>query len=270
MLRLLRNVVAMLAAALTIAVPARAEPFTPELFQRWVDARVGTGTPVYWYSIGTMRSYPDGKILARMEGYDTARMYWPDPARALAHQYNRKIYIFRDPETGEVLRKVNDIPVEPVAYPYQFISYELKDGEVETFVEQGSGARVNRIGPGRDITARMLGDTAVFTAPIYLDFPVGPPKDGVVPRYQAFENYDFFVQPEGSVGKPHQLSWVRYGAAPPWAGGGPSIMHLITWRVDSFADVPETLRSYITTEAPLWQKPPENLAEIRKLQEVSK
>ncbi|SIN84201.1 Protein of unknown function [Parasphingorhabdus marina DSM 22363] len=267
MSQLLRSLMIMLTAALIIALPVRAETFTPELFERWIDSRIGTGEPVYWYSIGTMRSYPDGKILARMEGYDTARMYWPDPARPLVHQYNRKIYIFRDPETGEVLREVNDVPVEPVAYPYQFISYELKDGAVETFVEQGRGSRKNRIGPGRDITVRMIGDTAVFTAPIYLDFPVGPPKDGIVSRYQAFENYDFFVQPAGSVSRPHQLSWVRYGAAPPWAGGGPSIMHLVTWRVDSFAAVPDSLRSYIVAEAPLWQNPPDNLAEIRRLQE---
>ncbi|MEM7781179.1 MAG: hypothetical protein AAF697_12385 [Pseudomonadota bacterium] len=244
-----------------------ATTITPERFDTWVEGRVGSGEPVYWYSIGTMRAYPSGEVIAVMEGYDTARMHRPDPEANLAHQYNRKIYIFRDPETNEVLREVEGVPVEPVAYEYQYITYELKDGGIETFVEQGAGDAVRRIGPGRQISMRMLGETAVFTAPVYLDFPMGPPGDPNVPRYQAFENYDFFFQPEGSVSEPNQLSWVRYGPAPEWAGGVPSIMHLVTWRTESFEEVPETLREYILADAPLWREPPEDLADVRRLQE---
>ncbi len=253
-----------LAAALLVlisATPAFASGFTPTLFKTWIDARVGTGKPVYWYSIGTVRSYPDGKLLYRMEGYDTARVGRPDPAKPIAHQYNRKIYIARHPETNAVLREWNGQKVEPIAYPYQFISYELKGSGVETMVEQGAGQSVRRIGPGKDISVRMLGDAAVFTAPVYLDFPMGAGK-----RYQAFENYDFFIQPKGKVKIPHQLSWLRYGDAPAWAGGGPTIMHLVTWRIDRYEDVPETLRSYIETDAPLWKAPPADLADIRRLQ----
>lgn len=237
------------------------EAITPQLFDRWIEGRVGAGEPVYWYSVGTLRSYPQGELIANVEGYDAARMFRPDPATQLAHQYNRKIYIFRDPQTGDVLREFDGKPVEPIAYPYQFITYELKGGEIETFVEQGAGEAVRRIGPGRQMSVRMLGDTAVFSAPVYLDFPMGPEA-----RYQAFENYDFFFQPPGSVGQPNQLSWVRYGPAPDWAGGAPTIMHLVTWRIDGFDEVPQSLRDYIVSDAPLWQSPPRDLAEIRRLQ----
>jgi len=251
-------------AAPAPAKPATAsDPITPELFERWIAGRVGMGDPIYWYSVGTLRSYPDGKLIARVEGYDTARMFRPDPAERLAHQYNRKIYIFRDAETGNVLREWEGKPVEPIAYPYQFITYELKDGTIETFVEQGKGEAVRRMGPGQQMSVRMLGETAVFTAPVYLDFPMGPEA-----RYQAFENYDFFFQPPGSVAQPNQLSWVRYGPAPEWAGGGPTIMHLVTWRTEGFDEVPQTLRDYIVSEAPLWQSPPSNLADIRRLQKA--
>ena len=246
---------------LVTAAPAAADDFTPSLFKTWADARIGTGQPVYWYSVGTVRSYPDGKLLYRMEGYDTARVGYPDPARQTVHQYNRKIYIARHPETNAVLREWNGQKVEPIAYPYQFITYALKDGAVETMVEQGAGAAVRRIGPGKDISVRTLGDATVFTAPVYLDFPIGPGK-----RYQAFENYDFFIQPKGKVKVPHQLSWLRYGNAPDWAGGGLTIMHLVTWRIDRYQDVPATLREYIESDAPLWKAPPADLADIRKLQ----
>ncbi|MEE4154806.1 MAG: DUF1838 family protein [Erythrobacter sp.] len=259
-----------ISATATLAQPntpqaeaSEANTITPELFERWVDGRVGTGEPVYWYSVGTLRSYPDGELIAHVEGYDTARMHRPDPAAPLAHQYNRKIYIFRDPATGEVLREFKGKPVEPIAYPYQFITYELRDGEIETFVEQGAGEAVRRIGPGRQMSVRLLGDTVVFSAPVYLDFPTGPET-----RYQAFENYDFFFQPSGSVTQPNQLSWVRYGPAPPWADGVPTIMHLVTWRVDRFDEVPQSLREYITAEAPLWQSPPLDLADVRRLQQA--
>lgn len=72
--------------------------------------RAGGGQPVYWYSEGTMRAYPSGRLIALMEGFDTAVAHWPEPGKPLAHQYNRKIYIFRDPETGAVIG-------DAIAYP---------------------------------------------------------------------------------------------------------------------------------------------------------
>ena len=235
------------------------EPWTPKLFDLWSKIRTGTGQPVYWYSVGTLRSYPDGKLLARVEGYDAARS--ARPSADVTQQFNRKIYIYRDPVTNTVITESGGKPVEPVAYPYQFITYTLKDGGLETMVEQGKGKSVRRIGPGRDIDVRVIGDGAVFTAPVYLDFPTPPTG-----RYQAFENYDFFVPMPYRAGASNRLSWVRYGNAPGFAGGGASIMHLVTWRIDRYADVPQTMRDYIETKAPLWKAPPTDLAEIRKLQ----
>jgi hypothetical protein len=43
-------------------------------------------------------------------------------------------------------------------------------------------------------------------------------------------------------------------------------MHLITWRIEDYGDVPESLRAYIEAEAPLWMNPPADLDEIRALQ----
>jgi len=256
------------AAAITLlaaAMPAQAEApagsdrWTPALFDLWAKMRTGTGTPVYWYSVGTLKSYPDGKLLARVEGYDTARS--ARPSANMVQQFNRKIYIYRDPVTNAVITTSGGKPVEPVAYPYQFITYTLGDGGLETMVEQGKGARVQKIGPGRDIAVRMVGDGAVFTAPVYLDFPT---PGGA--RYQAFENYDFFVPTPYRGGSGNRLSWVRYGDAPGFAGGGKSIMHLVTWRIDRYADVPQTMRDYVEASAPLWKAPPADLADIRRLQ----
>lgn len=248
------------------AVHAQAIPggFDRQSFKVFTDARFGTGEPVYWYSTGTVRAYPSGEILYLMEGYDTARGEQVEGAeRPTARQFNRKTYIYRDAKTGEILREYQGQPVQPIAYEYQLITYALADdGFVETSVEQGRAPRIQRFGPDRDMGVTRLGDTFVFTAPVFLDFPV----PGAPVRYQAWENYDFFVTPGAAISHPLTLSWARYGALPPWAGGGPAIIHMVSWRLDRFEDVPEDFRRYIETEAPLWRAPPKGADEVRSLQ----
>lgn len=250
-------------AAATTA--ATSPGFTPDLFRQFIAMRVGDGRPVYWYSVGTVRSLPDGKLLYRMEGFDTARMHWPDPSQPVVHQYNRKIYVFRDPVTNAVVRTLEGRPVQPIAYPYQFITYQLTGDQVKTVVEQGQQPRLQRFeSDGTKMAVKQVGNATFFTAPVYLDFPL----PGGAGRYQAFENYDFVVQPVGAgVSVPNQLSWIRTGPLPPDLGGGQSVMHLVSWRVDSFADLPETIRSYVEADAPLWRAPPVDLADIRRLQQ---
>jgi len=239
--------------------PQVSEPITKDVFRTWMDARSGTGEPVWWYSVGTVRDYPSGEVRYIMEGWDTSVAYWPDGEDGgVAHQYNRKIYVFRDPGTGEVVPES-----QPVAYPYQFITYEMDgEGGLNTRVEQGSGDRILAL-EDDSLSYRQLGDTHVFTAPVFIDFPV----PGSEMRIQAWENYDFFIHPEGTVEEPHQLSWARKGRLAPWAGGGEAVMHLITWRVDAYSELPDTMRAYVEAEAPLWMNPPADLAEVRALQQ---
>ena len=45
-------------------------------------------------------------------------------------------------------------------------------------------------------------------------------------------------------------------------------MYLVTWRVGSYDQVPETLRSWIETNAPLWRAPPVDLDQVRDLQQA--
>jgi hypothetical protein len=261
---MIRSLVLAIWALAVAAAPALADGFNRQLFDAWVSARAGDGAPVYWYSTGDVRSYPDGKLLALMEGYDTAVSFRPDPAKPVAHQYSRKFYIFRDPVTREVITSWNGAKAEPIAYPYQFITYALEGDKVRTVVEQGRAPRVQTIQGGDGLEVRMVGDTLAFTAPVFLDFPI----PGTDRRYQAWENYDFLIQPKRSrVAEPHQLSWARYGPAPAFMGGGPSIMRLTTWRVERYADIPAPLRAYVEANLPDWKAPPANLADIRRLQQ---
>jgi len=246
-----------------VVVPALAMAsgggFDAELFQRWLSARAGDGDPVYWYSIGEVYSYPEGELLARLEGFDTARMVRPSDDPNIGYQLSRKVFVYRDVETNEVLTEVDGKPVSHIKYPYQYITYKLEGDRLVTIVEQGSGPQLRTIGPSDEITARRLGGTAIFSAPLFLNFET--PRG----KYEAFENYDFFRQP-ASADQPYQLSWLRYGDLPPWLGPGKSIVHLVSWRVDSFEELPATIRDYAEKNAQLWLQPPKDMDEIRELQ----
>ncbi|MEZ5564006.1 MAG: hypothetical protein R3F24_00170 [Gammaproteobacteria bacterium] len=240
------------------AASATAPGFDAASFKTFVDMRVGTGQPVYWYCIGTVYAYPGGEPLMTMEGIDTARR-WHDPAEpAVAKQLSRKTFIYRDLDTNRILTSINGKPLAPIEYPYQFITYQLVGNRVQSFVEQGRGPQMQRIGPVKDIEVRRAGEGYIFTAPIFLDMPM---TDGE--RYQAFENYDFIVPAADSKPSDDRLSWLRYGDIP---GVGKTIMHLVAWRVDSYAELPLPMRNYLEENARLWMQPPADIAEIRQLQ----
>ena len=56
-----------------------------------------------------------------MEGFDTARLVWPDRSVPRAYRLSRKIYLFRDLETGELLTRFRGKAVPTVRFPYQHI-----------------------------------------------------------------------------------------------------------------------------------------------------
>jgi hypothetical protein len=240
-----------------------AQGFNAQRFQQFVTMRVGTGTPVYWYCVGELYSYPDGKLLAKVEGLDTARLVKAESKADSALQLSRKIFIYRDAKTNAVLQTVNGQPVQHIEYPYQKIEYQLKGEQVVTFVEQGAGLRKQRIGPVEGMSARQFGPTTMFSAPLFLNFTT--PRG----KYESYENYDFLLVPNSkAVVSPYQLTWNRFGDLPPFFGPGKGIMQLVSYRTDSYAALPATMRDYLEKSAPLWKQPPQDLNEIQALQKA--
>jgi hypothetical protein len=254
------GLIALLAAG--VALPAAADSFDQELFDKFVELRVGSGDPVYWYSKGEVYSYPDGKLVALIEGFDTARLVTSESTKDCASQISRKIFTYNDPKTGEVLKEYNGKPVGHIKYPYQHITYKLAgDGTMATTVEQGAGQRRQTIVPDQEMIARRVGNTIYFSAPLFMSFKT--PR-GV---YEAYENYDFVLNPAAKEpADRYQVIWNRFGDLPPWAGPGKSIIQMVCWRVASLADMPDTIRNYVENEAPLWKQPPRDMDEIRELQ----
>lgn len=258
------SVVALAACASTVGdTPAvQSESAEPDVLKAWVDARAGAGAPVHWVSEGGIYAYPSGEKLFGMIGFDSSTVIWPeDPAEKVIH-LTRKTFAYTDAETGEVITEYNGQTVEPIAYPYQMIEYRYENGRIYGDVTQGTGDRVQKIISEDGIAARQIGDTWAFTAAVFLDFPL---PTGA--QYQAWENYDFFINPEGSVEEPHQMSWQRYGALPAWAGGEQAIYHLLSHRVESQDEFPVQLLDWARETKPQWLTPPADLAEIKAIQE---
>lgn len=251
----------------SVTMPASAEMAeaapegVDEVLKTWVDARAGTGEAVHWIADGGVYEYPSGKKLFGMIGFDSSKVIWPEEEGGPILHLTRKTFAYTDAETGEILTEYNGQPVEPIAYPYQMISYRYEDGRIYGDVTQGTGDRVRDIKSTDGITATPMGDTWAYTASVWLDFPL--PSGN---QYQAWENYDFFIHPEGSVEEPHQMSWQRYGALPSWAGGGQAIYHLLSWRVESLDEFPPELLAWAKESKPQWLVPPADLAEIEAIQ----
>ncbi len=234
----------------------------PDEFRRWVDARAGTGDPVYWVGEGGVYEYPSGKKLFGMVGFDSSTVIWPaDPSAEVIH-LTRKTFTYTDAETNEILSGYKGQPVEPIAYPYQLIRYRMEDGLIYGDVEQGIAPRVQNIKSTEGMRVRALGaDTLAVTASVFLDIPLPGNQ-----RLEAWENYDFFLHKTETIAEPHQLSWQRYGDLPKFAGTGKAIYQLLSWRVESLDEFPPALLEWAKKNKPMWLKPPANLEEIRALQ----
>lgn len=235
----------------------------PKALREWVDARAGTGEPVHWIADGGVYAYPSGEKLFGMVGFDSSTVIWPEKSGDEVMHLTRKTFAYTDPITGEILTEFDGTPVEPIAYPYQLITYRMVDGKIFGDVEQGVGERIQKIKSADGMRVGTLGeDTMTVTASVFLDFPLPNGQ-----QYQAWENYDFFIHTGAEVDEPHQMTWQRYGALPAWAGPGRAIYHMRSWRVEQEDEFPPELLEWAKAVKPMWLKPPASLEEVRALQQ---
>jgi hypothetical protein len=236
--------------------------FDYESFEQFVAMRIGTGEPVYWYNIGEVYTYPEGRLVCLIEGCDTARLVRAPGDPHTAIQLSRKYYVYRDAETRALLKEYNGAPVPPIAYPYQYLTFTLDGGRVVTSVEQGAGAGLVKIGPVDNFILRRIGSNLIVSAPLFLN------RETPRGRYEAYENYDFILRTaESNPADRYQMTWNRFADAPVFLlSKGRCMLQMIGWRVDRFEDVPASIRDTIAADAPMWKEPPRDLDEIRALQ----
>lgn len=103
-----------------------------------------------------------------MIGFDSSRVFWPEkPGDPVVH-LTRKTYAYTDAQTAEILTEYNGQKVEPIAYPYQMISYRYENGRIYGDVEQGVAPAVQKIEYKTGMTSRWM---ASFVEPFLSNRP---------------------------------------------------------------------------------------------------
>jgi hypothetical protein len=247
----------LLLAATLSAGSAWAGGFTPELFDAWIKMRAGDGQPVYWYATGNVLQEGTGKLLSRMEGFDTARVM-RDPAKPNSWiQLSRKIFISVDPATGEIMKDRDGNLRKPIAYPYQVKTYTLDGDEIAYTVQSHDSSVVADEPTQKNYTVTRIGKVMHVNYAMFIDRVRG---DGS--RVQRFEVNDFFYRPDAkSEAERFQYTWVG-------TGPGPIVASAVSWRFAHFDAMPRRIVDYVKANAPLWMEPPKDMAEIARLRQT--
>mmetsp|Transcript_51285 Transcript_51285/g.154108 ORF Transcript_51285/g.154108 Transcript_51285/m.154108 type:complete len:314 (-) Transcript_51285:43-984(-) len=263
-------------------VPSSSAP-TPDAFDTFMEMRTGLGTGggasdrVFWTGEGALFHSPSGRVLARFEGVDVCRAVRLGPGRV--RQLSRKVFWFLDPATGERMTEYEGKPVRPIKYDAQ--AFEFTRGEAAAADDDGDGdgddslttiltsvVRGPRIVPVQPCTPRWGSPDRtqmMYNFPIFIDMDI--PGRG---RYQAYEFYDYTVEPSFPSDRPPSVVWSRQGSIQPFATDGKGVMHSVGRRVTSFDDLPESIRTVIEEEYPLFSRPPADIAEVDRFQEMER
>ena len=271
-------------------------------FLAFAELKMGTlgGAVARWSVEGDVFEYPTGRLLARVAGVDVCRRVDDsrEPARdttpreqdenapvTKTTQISRKLLLFLDPETGEVMTEFEGRAVAPAAFPYQMVEYAFSPstrpaiggGSVTATVTIGAGAsKMTLTGASvavsrGDAAARLSRDDAgaasrVFSVPAFLDVETA---DGG--RHEAYESYDYFhgdlrEGTSSTSGTSHEpvFVWTRFGACAPF--GEACVVRALARRAASHEALPESVRRFVARDAPEFADAPRDLAEIRALQ----
>ena len=320
----------------TTPTPDAKNGWTLTDFQAFAELKIGKpgGPAVRWSVEGELFEYPTGRLLARVAGVDVCRRVVDDDATSAERSeredgppsktratknaqsssrisrpdaktisISRKLLLFLDPETNEVMTEFEGRAVEPAAFPYRVVEYAFSSNENENETRAGdpddgpSGPGATRRGSvtatvtvgagaskmtltGASVAVsrgRRFANDRVFSVPAFLDVET---RDGG--RHEAYESYDYFQtgsrdppspppsrvpskrEEDHGDSKTWTFAWTRFGACAPF--GEACVLRALARRVPSHEALPEAVRRFAETHAPEYADAPRDLAEIRKLQ----
>lgn len=231
--------------------------------------RLGLGTGpgsnadgVFWVGGGSLYEAYSGKILATFEGFDIGKGVQLSDNHI--RQLSRKIFWFRDPTTGEIMTEYNGKPVKPIVYDSQMIDYHRADDGSITYSVEASLRLLKDQLPKMEITSQMAGPhQMMINIPVFLDIPMPEDKGGG--RYQAWEFYDYNVDPTFPADRPPTAVWCRQGSIPPFNSDSNAVLRFSGCRVDRYEDLPERMRTEVERAYPLFKGPPKDEEEVAKI-----
>ena len=284
-------------------------------FQAFAELKIGKpgGPAVRWSVEGELFEYPTGRLLARVAGVEVCRRVDDDSRSAAMERedrppsslvrpdaktisISRKLLLFLDPETNEVMTEFEGRAVEPAAFPYRVVEYAFSSDETRAGNPDGSN------GPG----ARGGSVTATVTVGAGASKMSLTGASVAVSRGRRFANDRVFPSPRSwtsrrgtaaatrrtsrtTISKPARgdppspprgvpsskreeergdpktwtFAWTRFGACAPF---GECVLRALARRVPSHEALREAVRRFAKTNAPEYADAPRDLAEIRTLQ----
>ena len=242
---------------------------SPDPFETWGKMRLGLGSGpgsnpngVFWVGGGALYEVYSGKTLAIFEGFDIGKGV--QLADNHIRQLSRKIFWFRDPESGEIMTQHDGKPVNPIVYDSQMIDYHKgSDGSITYSVEASLRLLKDAL-PKMKITSHMAGpQQMMINIPVFLDIPM-PKQDnkaGGESRYQAWEFYDYNVDPTFPADRPPTAVWCRQGSVPPFNMDSKAVLRFSGYRVETYEELPERMRMEVERAYPHFQGPPKDTDE---------
>ena len=247
----------------------------------------GTSPSVYWVGSGELYEAYSGKILAKFEGFDVGKGMLIAPGHV--RQLSRKIFWFRDPQSGEIMTEYKGQEVKPIRYDYQVFDYKRSPRSAGTneIGEHDSAEPLDgftgsigsilppilpsvvsgpRNVPLMPITAQTAGlDRLTFQAPIFVDIEI--PNVG---KYQAYEFYDYTVDRTYPQEQAPLVVLSRQGSNPPFVEDGKGVMRFLGHRVDTFDDLPKSIKRLVQDGKKqegldLFYAPPADVEEVERL-----
>jgi hypothetical protein len=242
---------------------AHAAAIDQQQFDDWIQTRCGTGDPIYWYARGDVRAFPgDGEVLYRMDFMEENRLVADPENPANKICLGRKMSIFLDKDTGQILHEFRGHSLAPVIYPYQVIEMTLGAGRVAAVATQGSGKSLRTYKLADVVTVVSFAGRTDFVAAAMF---TTPHKVGG----EHISEYLTYTVAQGLAGQqranPGLVRTVTFNA-PGGDGNTYFVEHAAGARMKSYQDLPMLVREFIKTEAPIFVAPPLNMAEINRMQ----
>lgn len=219
------------------------------------------GNGVFWVGGGALYEAYSGKQLAIFEGFDIGKGVQLSDKHI--RQLSRKIFWFRDPVTEDIMTEYEGKPVKPIIYDGQMIDYHKAEDGSFTYSVEASLRLLKDALPKMKVTSQMAGPhQMMINIPVFLDVPIAKERGGG--RYQAWEFYDYSVDPSFPSDRPATAVWSRQGSVPPFVTDPKAVLRFSGYRVDNYEDLPERMRIEVERAHPQFKAPPQDEMEVEE------
>ena len=180
-------------------------------------------------------------------------------------QLSHKIFWFRDPVTGEIMTKYEEKEIKPIIYDSQMIDYhKAADGSITYSVEARLRVLNDQLAKLKT-TSQMAGSNQMMiNIPVFLGIPIPEQRGGG--RYQAWEFYNYNVDPTFLEDRPLTAVWCMHGSVPPaFNTDCNAVLRFSGYPVDNYDELPERMREELKHAYPHFNAPPKDEEEVLQI-----